>query len=258
MPSAWKLSRRLCAGIEDILFPPRCVTCGIILPPFGGDVIFCPDCLAAWDEARLSAAAEAATAATERHAYVIGYRAGQTDGIPERFIFHLKHAGSPQAFRWAAQSLALGVHIAVRAAETDAPLEAPTESPTMAAGTASLPPLYTYPPRRRAGVREDGFDQARRLARALARCMDGEFRSLLRRTRAAEAEQKALHADERRENAAGAYALRASVSERIRGRTVVLCDDLCTTGATLTHCTALLLDAGARCVVWATVAQTVE
>jgi predicted amidophosphoribosyltransferase len=37
---------------------------------------------------------------------------------------------------------------------------------------------------------------------------------------------------------------------------VVICDDLCTTGATLNRCAALLVESGARSVILCTVART--
>jgi predicted amidophosphoribosyltransferase len=36
----------------------------------------------------------------------------------------------------------------------------------------------------------------------------------------------------------------------------VICDDLCTTGATLNRCAALLVESGARSVILCTVART--
>ncbi len=234
------------ARVRDLLFPPKCVTCGEILPPFDGHAIFCSACHAAWDEARLASAEAAARAAVAGHAFAVGYRSGKTDGIPERFIFHLKHEGTPQAFAFAAMTLAVSVRVAVATAEPEAGIG------------DTLPPIYTYPPRRRAGIRADGFDQARRLARALAREMGGECRTLFRRRRIPEVEQKTLESEERRKQAARSYVLRASAAPCVKGRMIVLCDDLSTTGATLAACTDWLRQAGARGVVWATVGQTME
>ena len=116
--------------------------------------------------------------------------------------------------------------------------------------------LFTYPPRRRAAVRKDGFDQAERLARALAIACEGEFASLIRRTRRGRQEQKRLDAAERADNAALAYELADVDPSILRDRIVVLCDDLRTTGATLNRCAELLIRAGARGVILSTVAVT--
>ncbi len=274
MPHARSVLRRAFSGARDLLFPPRCAACGTLLPPFDGTTALCPDCRSAWDEARLSAAEASALSAVAGHAYLVDYRTGRTDGVPERFIFHLKHKGDPRAFAFAAKGLSMGVRVALSAAEAASPASSEREDPSAPVFHASperggpsakrrgrgspVPPLYTYPPRRRAGMREDGFDQADRLARALSRELDGEFVPLLRRTRTPAEEQKTLDAEGRTENATHAYTLRRGVSDRVRGRTVVLCDDLSTTGATLDACARLLTDAGAAAVVKVTVGQTAD
>ncbi len=233
---------------RDILFPPYCVGCNDLLEPFvNPPVIFCPKCRETWNTARADAAETAASAAVQGHAYLTFYRSGQTDGVPERLIYHLKHLGDDRSFTFVANELAFSVQIAIRAV---------TE--TLPDGTLdpSLPPLFTHPPRRPSAVNKDGFDQAGRLAKALARVSGGTYARLLRRTRRLSQEQKRLSADDRTDNAARSYRVPAKVYDRLRGRVVVLCDDLCTTGATLAQCEKLLLDAGAACVLWVTVSQT--
>ncbi len=240
--------RRLVNSTRDLLFPPRCIGCDDLLPPFEvASTVFCPDCLASWNTARTEAAVAAAEDATKGHVYLTFYHSGETDGIPERLIFHLKHRGDSRAFSFVADVLTFSTRMAVLAADSDAADATSDEHPR---------PVFTYPPRRRAAVREDGFDQAARLSRALAKTCGGESASLLCRTRRPTAEQKKLDATSRTQNASRSYALRKQAVNCIQGRTIVLCDDLCTTGATLAACSTLLLEAGARCVVWATVAQT--
>ena len=253
MRKAGSVLRRVLRGARDLLFPPYCVVCGDLFPPFGAET-FCPACREAWDDARTVAAESAAEAAAVGHAYLVHYRSGKTDGVPERFVFHIKHKGDARAFSYAAQALSMGVHVAILS--VDVPEEMPEGLPE------GLPlkersPIFTYTPRRRAAVHQDGFDQAARLARALAREMGGEFVPLLRRdVRRKASEQKRLGTRERIKNAKASYALRRRADVRVRGRTVVLCDDLATTGATLSRCEKLLLRAGASAVVWATIAQT--
>ena len=104
------------------------------------------------------------------------------------------------------------------------------------------------------------FDQARRLAVCLSRRLGVPCLSLIRRpagsVRGAGREQKKLNADQRKTNAATSYVLADDASSRLSGRFVVLVDDLCTTGATLSACSALLTSAGASGVLWATVTRT--
>ncbi|MBQ7909261.1 MAG: ComF family protein [Clostridia bacterium] len=246
------MSRRAASAVKtvgnaarDLLFPPRCVGCGDLLPPFvRRATVFCPLCRTAWESAVTEAADHAATDAGRGLIYLVHYRPGHADGIPEKLIYHLKHEGDPRAFSFVAERLA------PRLLDTAATL------PTRAPAGEDKPILFTYPPRRRSAVREDGFDQAQRLAKALAVACDGDFAPLIRRTHRKSKEQKTLTAEERAVNATSSYILADTAAEVVRDRTVVICDDLCTTGATLNRCAHLLVEAGARSVILCTVART--
>ena len=234
---------------RDLLFPPRCVGCDELLPPFVRRVtVFCPLCRTAWETAVNEAAADSAADATRGLVYLVHYRSGHTDGIPEKLIYHLKHRGDPRAFAFVAERLA------PRLLDTAATI------PTRPAVGEDQPLLFTYPPRRRSAVREDGFDQAERLAKALAATCGGDLATgasaLIQRTHRKAKEQKTLTAEEREVNATSAYVLSPKASATVRDRTVVICDDLCTTGATLNRCATLLVEAGARSVILCTVART--
>ncbi len=250
------------ALLRPLLFPPRCVSCRTLLPlSDGGDTVFCPFCRTGWETAMAEAASQASRDASRGLVYLTFYRPHRPDGVPERLIYHLKHKGSPAAFAFAASRLAPRVKRAVESlptrvfdGETDpetAP--APTSAPH---GEVPLPILFTYPPRRFSAVCENGFDQAKRLSKALAKACGGEFTPLIRRVRRPARAQKSLAADRRTRNADRAYALNSNRAQSLRGRTVVVCDDLRTTGATLNRCAELLVEAGAGRVVWVTVART--
>ena len=90
-----------------------------------------------------------------------------------------------------------------------------------------------------------GFNQSADLARTL----DLPVYRLLRRTRATRA-QAGLTPNQRRRNVAGAFALAVwpwrSAPADVAGRTLVLVDDVMTTGATLDACARVLKRAGAR------------
>lgn len=237
--------RRTASAARDLLFPPRCVGCGDLLPPFARRAtVFCPLCRTAWESAITEAADHAAADAGRGLVYLVHYRPGHADGIPEKLIYHLKHEGDPRAFVFAAERLAPRL------------LDAAATLPTRAPIGEDKPLLFTYPPRRPSAVREDGFDQAQRLAKALARACDGDFAALIRRTHRKAREQKTLNAEERAVNATSSYILADKAAEAVRDRTVVICDDLCTTGATLDRCAVLLVEAGARSVILCTVART--
>ena len=248
MKTTRKTRRALLAfssAARDLLFPPRCVGCDELLPPFARRAtVFCPLCRAAWETAVSEAAVESASEASRGLVYLVRYRTGQADGIPEKLIYHLKHRGDPRVFAFVAARLAPRV------------LGTVSTIPTRKPAGEDRPVLFTYPPRRPSALREDGFDQAKRLAKAMAAVCGGDHASVILRTRRRASEQKTLNAVQREANAATAYVLSDKAAETVRDRTVVICDDLCTTGATLGRCAALLVEAGARSVILCTVART--
>jgi len=101
--------------------------------------------------------------------------------------------------------------------------------------------------------RERGYDQARVLAREIGR-MTGlpVAPGLLRKTRNI-VPQTSLERDDRRANVRGAYA--APRPGMVRGRVILLVDDVFTTGSTIGECAAVLKRSGAKAVRALTVAQ---
>ena len=93
--------------------------------------------------------------------------------------------------------------------------------------------------------RERGYDQAGLLSRVIARELkiDADVTVLerVRRTK----QQVALGPEERRLNVAGAF----RVTRRLHGETVLLVDDVFTTGATIEAAATALLEGGARSVL---------
>jgi len=100
--------------------------------------------------------------------------------------------------------------------------------------------------------RQRGFNQAELLARGLVRGLRGRGQSWrlvagsLRRTRAT-LPQVGLSVTARRENVRGVFSV--TRPELVRNRTVVLVDDVMTTGATLSACAGALKRAGASRVL---------
>lgn len=101
--------------------------------------------------------------------------------------------------------------------------------------------------------RERGYNQSALLAASLARRLNRrvDLHSLVR-TRDTR-HQARLSGDERRKNLRDAFAVHDP--HGVRGRTVLLIDDVMTTGTTLSQCARPLLEAGAARVWCATVAR---
>jgi ComF family protein len=92
-----------------------------------------------------------------------------------------------------------------------------------------------------------GYNQCEYLARSLARRMDRAcLRGVLRRV-GNPRRQSELSGEERSENIKGTFAV--ARPELVRGRTLLLVDDIMTTGSTLAEASDTLKQAGAS-VVW--------
>jgi competence protein ComFC len=115
--------------------------------------------------------------------------------------------------------------------------------------------LIVHVPVHRDRARERGYDQAEALARVAARELRLPHIAALVRDRATLA-QFQLGRDRRAANVAGAFRLAGPAMRRtVAGRWVVLVDDVVTTGATLSACAEVLLEAGAIGVSAVTVAR---
>lgn len=94
-----------------------------------------------------------------------------------------------------------------------------------------------------AKLRQRGFNQSVLWARLLSRrCRVPLKRTVLKRTTATAA-QVGLRRKERERNVKGAFAV--SRAEEVKGKTVLLLDDVITTGATMRECARVLKYAGA-------------
>lgn len=103
-----------------------------------------------------------------------------------------------------------------------------------------------------------GYNQCVYLAQGLAERIGRRFdASILRRRGGVFLRRQAgLSEDERRENALDSFAVRRP--SFVKGRTVLVVDDIMTTGATLSDCARALKEAGAWRVWCQTVARTVR
>jgi len=97
-----------------------------------------------------------------------------------------------------------------------------------------------------------GFNQAELLARAVSRSTGIPVREALRRVHST-APQAGLSNSARRRNVVRAF--RCTAENRVRGKNVLLVDDVMTTGSTATACARALKRAGAKRVSVLTVAR---
>lgn len=120
--------------------------------------------------------------------------------------------------------------------------------------TEYMSAIVSYAPRTAQALQEYGYDQGKLLAEHYAKCKSLEFKCLFKRVNnGLNYEQKLLNFKQRASNIAGAFKL---VRKDIRGRDIILIDDVVTSGATLGECARMLYEAGANNVICFSIAHT--
>ena len=206
----------------DLLFPQKCPFCGKVLDTAG----ICPKCQSSlpWTE---GAEGLREGPGGLRCAAPLWYEDAAREGIL-RFKFQSVPAAAEP----------LGALIAQCAAERFS-----GEFDTV-----------TWVPVSRKRLKKRGYDQAELLARAACRLWDTRPERLLTKAVDNPPQSGIQDAAARRANVLGVYEIAAGAE--IRGKRVLLIDDICTTGATLIECIRVLKDAGAEDVVCAAAART--
>lgn len=99
-----------------------------------------------------------------------------------------------------------------------------------------------------------GFNQSQILATNIAKALCLPFRNILKENKASKIQHKSQSIAERFLNVKGKYSLRKG--QNLKGKTVLLVDDIMTTGATLSECARLLKLGGAEKVYAVTTLKT--
>lgn len=107
--------------------------------------------------------------------------------------------------------------------------------------------VITYLPRAKKNKVKHGFDQGLSLAKSLSGITGIEFVDCFKRKNLVQ-EQKSLNQYERRLNMASAYEI-LDVEELIEDKTVILVDDIVTTGSSMASCARLAFSRGAYDVI---------
>ena len=116
--------------------------------------------------------------------------------------------------------------------------------------------IVTWAPLSRKRLRSRGYDQARLLAQPLAAHLGVPCERLLVKTRNIRAQSGTKDVQTRMTNVKDAYAIAGGVD--LVGKTVLLVDDIVTSGATLGECAGVLRRAGAEKIFALTLACTMD
>lgn len=113
--------------------------------------------------------------------------------------------------------------------------------------------LLTYVPTGRWRKWKRGFDQVELLARETGKQLGMEVFPLLKKVRRTHVQSRIRSEARRRANVLGAYAV--AQTESVKGKRILLLDDIITTGSTIGECARVLLTAGAKEVYCGAVAK---
>ena len=231
--------------VELVFFPSFCRLCGGLLDSPGERVI-CADC---WGKVRphrssicpscgrfYEGAGEShicRKCVDQRPSFCVHRSCGRYDGTLKDLILLYKYR----------RFSILGKGLARFA------LQAVGEDEELWWGVDAMVPVPLHPRRKR----ERGFNQARIFAGELAKLkgLDLVDGALIKVRNVPP--QTSLEAGDRAENVRGAYLVRRE--KRVRGKVLLLADDVYTTGSTLKECSRTLLAAGAKEVRAITIAQ---
>lgn len=236
----------------DLIYPPRCAVCGTFLRQDRArtdqrDLLFCLPCF------------QELTPIVSPLCPICGmpHRVGSEDRVCENCLRRRPHFETTRAPYLYAGGLMTAIHQFKYGGKSNlagslGPLLASFARTWIAPRPALLVmPVPLHPKR----LRERGFNQSLLLAGHLARALDAELDFLsLRRIRYT-LPQTGLKSDERRKNVRRAFDIYDG-GKPLKGRTIILVDDVATTGNTLNECARVLKRSGAEEVLGLVLART--
>ena len=218
------------SSLLDLLFPPKCVFCGKVL---GAGNTWCVKC-----ESGLPFTSNGGRRDGEIYDFCIAPL--YYEGLVRKSILRYKFRGA---------SSYAGAYGKILAACVRDNLNTGNLNTGYTAGYD----VISWVPLSNRRKRARGYDQAMLLALATALELGDVAVETLSKPHDVIAQSELSGKDERRANISGAY--EAVDAELILGKTVLLIDDIVTTGSTLDECARILLDAGASRVVCAALAR---
>ena len=232
--------------IKNMVSPPRCIGCGERLSIFDGssEKAFCNNCRGKWERTKRSMCAGCKRENVEcicdsklvKNARIFSITKFGNDMGCDKLVYTLKRRRNKRAFDFASDEL----YKRLRAEEA-----------LLMTDLGNV--IFTNVPRNAKTKNLYGFDHAQRLAVLLSEKTGGEYRRLLARRWGGKA-QKKLGEEARQKNAKNRFVF--NDKEIIENETVILVDDVLTTGATAAECIKILRENGAGEVMLLVVARS--
>ena len=238
-------------SLKNFFFVLKCPSCGESLP-LGreGRGVLCEECASKWQECKQTVCSECGNVATScrcmpplmKKAGVhtllkLGFYGAESTAIVKT-VLYMKDIRDKRVFSFVADELCRLIDSFFEEQKMD-----PSEA------------VFTFLPRGRKNLQETGFDQAEILSKLCARRYGAVFVKAVRRKMISKM-QKGLGNDGRLKNARAS--LRAANGIDLKGRTVVLVDDVTTSGASFAVGARCLKSLGAKRVICLSVTKTFE
>ncbi len=225
--------------IPGLIYPAKCVSCGELLSD-GGEV-FCRTCYDSYENAKQEECSRChkercrctcpsfslGKAGLRRLIKLFRYQPAESDLPENRILYNLKQRHLKNVFDFFARELSESIDAALGEHEK---------------ATAILAPC----PRSAGAKRKNGYDHTFLLCRAISKATGIPVFSGLKRKRGGKM-QKRLSGDERRRNIVNRFFIKNG--DELTGKTVILFDDVTTSGATLLECRRVVKVAGASRVI---------
>lgn len=224
--------KRYIDSILSVIFVKKCIACRVLLE-YDSDKKLCPDCEREWKESKAEICPDCyeeqidcrcsfwrSNVDSVRHLAL--YSHDEIDSVTNRLVYALKKSNNDDVFDFVADE--------------------------MVENLISRKNLYNTVcvsvPRNPKSIRKYGYDHAKKLAKRVADRLGVEYVDFLKH-RGGKSEQKKLNYAQRIENAKNNCYVNESNIGKIKGKRVLLIDDIGTTGAMTGACTALLKQHGA-------------
>ena len=223
-----------------IAFVHKCVGCNKILDKEDFHRAFCFDCREVYLASKMEICPQCSLEAKECTCMpkllkndakcfrkLFFYNKNKQSQPQNRLVYYLKRNKSKRVVREAAKELEPLIKTEIEAAYNADDV------------------IFVCVPRSRSSASVYGFDQSAVLCKELSELCGIEFVEALKRKRGGKP-QKMLTAGERRKNIGRLLFANKKVIDRVDGKTVILIDDVVTTGASMSACIEILSKAGAK------------
>ena len=221
--------------ILKLFFVKKCVACREIIS-YDSKEYLCKECASKWEKEKTEICPVCLKGQTRCHCgfgrsqidsvrHLAMYSNADNDSVAKKLVFALKKRNDSNVFDFVAREMADKLIGKVDPEKT----------------------VVVNVPRNPNTVKEIGYDHAKKLAERVAMLIGVKHVEVLGQ-RKNKKEQKTLNSSQRIDNARNNFYFKSDCQDKIRGHSVILVDDIGTTGATLKVCAELLKNNGAKSV----------